>query len=53
MNCQKGLKPVYTPSGLGYLSLMEQVAHDGTTLLLPLPKYPFCHKIYWQYAANR
>ena len=49
-NCRN---PVYTPSGLGYFCLIEHVVHDGTTLLLPLPKYPFCHRMYWRYAAKQ
>ena len=41
----KGSDPVYTPvDGAG--------CTWGTTLLLQLPKYPFCHKMYWWYTAN-
>jgi len=44
---------VYTPSGLGYFPLIAHVAHEGTTLRFPRPRYPFCHNIYWRYAAYR
>ena len=47
----KGSDPVYTSSGLG--SDGAGSTWYGTTLLLPLPKYPFCHKIYWRYAASQ
>ena len=40
------LYPVYTPLGDGKRACIATTQQLGTTRLLPLPKWPCCHKTY-------
>lgn len=52
-SCYSALKPMFTLSGKGCWFQIILTAHEGITLLLPLPKYPCSHKINCLYPAFR
>ena len=47
------LKPMYRPSGEGYVCRIDKTAQDGTTLLFPRPSFPYLQRINCLYAAFR